>query len=122
MKLQLNKPLCFFDLETTGTDISKDRIVEMAVLKLHPDGKQEKKEWRINPEQHIPNEVAEIHDRVYELGVHQYSFTAHPEGFVFQDSFELAKIPTWIYEIDKHKIKKEIQFTPNKNQLLIKYT
>ena len=61
MKLQLNKPLCFFDLETTGTDISKDRIVEMAVLKLHPDGKQEKKEWRINPEQHIPNEVAEIH-------------------------------------------------------------
>lgn len=43
MKLQLTKPLCFFDLETTGTDISKDRIVEIAVLKLHPDGLQEKK-------------------------------------------------------------------------------
>ena len=70
----------------------------------------------------VLHEVAEIHNRVYELGVHQYSFTADPKGFVFQDSFELAKIPTWIYEIDKHKIKKEIQFTPNKNQLLIKYT
>jgi len=68
------------------------------------------------------HEVAEINDSVYELGVHQYSFTTEPKGFVFQDSFELDKIPTWIYEIDKHKIKKEIQFTPNKNQLLIKYT
>ena len=68
------------------------------------------------------HEVAEINDSVYELGVHQYSFTTEPKGFVFQDSFELDKIPTWIYEIDKHKIKKEIQFTPNKNQLLIRYT
>jgi DNA polymerase-3 subunit epsilon len=42
MKLQLTKPLCFFDLETTGTNISKDRIVEIAILKLHPDGSQEK--------------------------------------------------------------------------------
>ena len=41
MKLQLTKPLCFFDLETTGTDISKDRIVEIAILKLHPDGSKE---------------------------------------------------------------------------------
>ena len=68
------------------------------------------------------HEVVEINDSVYELGAHQYSFTTEPKGFVFQDSFELDKIPTWIYEIDKHKIKKEIQFTPNKNQLLIKYT
>ena len=43
MKLQLSIPLCFFDLETTGTDISKDRIVEIAILKLHPDGTQDRK-------------------------------------------------------------------------------
>ena len=43
MKLQITKPLCFFDLETTGTDISKDRIVEIAVLKLYPDGSPRKK-------------------------------------------------------------------------------
>ncbi|MGY8966825.1 MAG: 3'-5' exonuclease, partial [Flavobacteriales bacterium] len=60
MKLQLSIPLCFFDLETTGTDISKDRIVEIAILKLHPDGTQDKKEWRINPEQSIPPEVTAV--------------------------------------------------------------
>ena len=60
MKLQLAKPLCFFDLETTGTNISKDRIVEIAILKLHPDGTHEKMEKRINPEIQIPPEVSEI--------------------------------------------------------------
>ena len=49
MKLELTKPLCFFDLETTGTAIAKDRIVEMAVLKVHPNGTREMKEWRVNP-------------------------------------------------------------------------
>ena len=61
MKLQLTKPLCFFDLETTGTDISNDRIVEIAILKLHPNGTQEKMEKRINPEIQIPFEVSQIH-------------------------------------------------------------
>ena len=61
MKLQLHKPLCFFDLETTGTDISKDRIVEIAVLKLHPDGTKETLELRVNPEMPIPPEVAAVH-------------------------------------------------------------
>mgnify|MGYP003325926081 CR=1 FL=1 len=61
MKLKLTRPLCFFDLETTGTAISKDRIVEMAVLKLHPDGTRGKKEWRVNPGQPIPEEASNIH-------------------------------------------------------------
>jgi len=57
MKLQLTKPLCFFDLETTGTDISKDRIVEIAILKLHPDGSKETLEARVNPEMPIPASI-----------------------------------------------------------------
>jgi len=61
MKLELTKALCFFDLETTGTAISKDRIVEMAVLKLHPDGTKEIKQWRVNPEQPIPEEASSVH-------------------------------------------------------------
>jgi len=61
MNLQLTKPLCFFDLETTGTDISKDRIVEIAILKLHPDGSKETLETMLNPEMPIPFEVSEIH-------------------------------------------------------------
>ena len=61
MKFELTKALCFFDLETTGTAISKDRIVEMAVLKLHPDGTKETKQWRVNPEQPIPEEASSVH-------------------------------------------------------------
>ena len=61
MNLNLSKPLCFFDLETTGINISKDRIVEIAILKVHPNGKEESKTWLVNPEMKIPQEVIEIH-------------------------------------------------------------
>lgn len=61
MKLNLNKPICFFDLETTGINISKDRIVEISILKIHPDGKEESKTWLVNPEMKIPAEVTAIH-------------------------------------------------------------
>ena len=61
MKLKIERPLCFFDLETTGINITNDRIVEMAILKLHPDEKIEKQVWLVNPEMQIPLEVSEIH-------------------------------------------------------------
>jgi DNA polymerase-3 subunit epsilon len=61
MKLNLTKPICFFDLETTGTNISKDRIVEISVLKVFPDGKEESNTWLVNPEMKIPKEVIAIH-------------------------------------------------------------
>ena len=61
MKLQLKRPIVFFDLETTGTDVAKDRIVEISILKLHPDGKKEVKTRRVNPEMPIPVGSSEIH-------------------------------------------------------------
>lgn len=61
MQLNLNKPICFFDLETTGINISKDRIVEISILKVYPDGKEESKTWLVNPEMPIPPEVTAIH-------------------------------------------------------------
>ncbi|WP_418603955.1 exonuclease domain-containing protein [Hwangdonia sp.] len=61
MQLNLTKPICFFDLETTGVNISKDRIVEIAILKVYPNGKEESKTWLVNPEMPIPKEVTEIH-------------------------------------------------------------
>jgi len=61
MQLNLNKPICFFDLETTGINISKDRVVEISILKIHQDGKEESKTWRVNPEMKIPAEVIAIH-------------------------------------------------------------
>jgi DNA polymerase-3 subunit epsilon len=61
MKLNLTRPLAFFDLEATGTNIGIDRIVEMSVIKLHPDGSEEVKTWRFNPGIPIPLEVSLIH-------------------------------------------------------------
>ncbi len=61
MKLKLKNPLVVFDLETTGVDISKDRIVEISILKVHPDGLEETRTRRINPEMPIPIEASEVH-------------------------------------------------------------
>jgi DNA polymerase-3 subunit epsilon len=54
MQLNLKKPICFFDLETTGVSITSDRIVEISILKVFPNGKEEKKTWLVNPEMPIP--------------------------------------------------------------------
>ncbi len=61
MQLNLSKPICFFDLETTGINISKDRIVEISILKVHPNGKEETYTKRVNPEMKIPAEVTLVH-------------------------------------------------------------
>lgn len=61
MKLNLKNPIVFFDLETTGTNINADRIVEICYLKVHPNGNEESKTLRINPEMHIPESSSEIH-------------------------------------------------------------
>jgi len=61
MKLNLKRPLAFFDLEATGTHIGADRIVEISVIKLNPDGSEEVKTWRVHPEMPIPLESSLIH-------------------------------------------------------------
>ncbi|MCF6183558.1 MAG: 3'-5' exonuclease [Bacteroidales bacterium] len=61
MKLDLKKPIAFFDLETTGVDVSKDRIVEIAILKINPNQSTESKTMRINPTIPIPKEASKIH-------------------------------------------------------------
>lgn len=61
MKLNLKKPLIFFDLETTGLNIMTDRIVEIAYLKVYPNGNEESKKLRINPGRPIPAESTVIH-------------------------------------------------------------
>jgi len=61
MKLNLKIPLCFFDLETTGTNISQDRIIEIAVLKLMPNGEVLEKYNLVNPTIPIPPDSSAIH-------------------------------------------------------------
>ncbi|MDO4225031.1 MAG: exonuclease domain-containing protein [Bergeyella zoohelcum] len=61
MNLKLHKPLCTFDLETTGTNIGKDRIVEICILKVYPDASRESRTWRVNPEMPVPKEASLVH-------------------------------------------------------------
>ena len=60
MKLNLTKPLIVFDLETTGLDLVKDRIIQISYIKVYPDGKEERQNFFINPEKPIPAEVAQL--------------------------------------------------------------
>jgi len=89
MQLNLNKSICFFDLETTGINITKDRIVEISILKVNPDGSEEKKTWLVNPEMQIPPQVVAVHGITNEKVANEPTFN------------ELAKeINTWIKDSD----------------------
>jgi DNA polymerase-3 subunit epsilon len=61
MELHLTKPIVFFDLETTGINIATDRIVEISILKVYPNGNKESKTWLVNPEKEITAESISIH-------------------------------------------------------------
>ena len=61
MQLNLKNPLVFFDLETTGIDTATDRIVEISYLKVFPNGTEESKTMRVNPEVGIPESATAVH-------------------------------------------------------------
>ena len=61
LKLNLKRPLAFFDLESTGVDFAKDRIVEISILRFNPDGNKINKTWRLNPTIPIPIEASQVH-------------------------------------------------------------
>lgn len=74
MNLNLNKPLCFFDLETTGVNVASDRIVEISILKVFPNGNRESYTWRVNPEMPIPKQVSAIHGITDEMVANEPTF------------------------------------------------
>ena len=91
MNLQLKRPLVFFDLETTGINISKDRIVEIALLKILPDGNKESKKLLVNPEIPIPKEVTKVHGIDDEKVANQPNFkTLAPQIEKFIEGCDLA--------------------------------
>lgn len=74
MNLNIEKPIAFFDLETTGVNVSQDRIVEISILKIAPDGSKESFTKRVNPTIPIPIETSEIHG-IYDIDVeNEYTF------------------------------------------------
>ncbi len=68
MNINLTRPIAFFDLESTGVDVSKDRIVEISIQKLMPNGGKETFTKRVNPEMPIPIEASEVHG-IYDFDV-----------------------------------------------------
>lgn len=60
MKLNLTRPLIVFDLETTGLDFIRDRIIQISYIKVSPDGTEERENIFVNPEKPIPHEVVEL--------------------------------------------------------------
>ena len=60
MKLNLQKPLVIFDLETTGLDLVKDRVIQISYIKVYPDGHEERGDELVNPEKTIPDEVVAL--------------------------------------------------------------
>jgi len=82
MELKIKKPLVFFDLEATGTNVASDRIVEICVLKIMPDGSEEIRTRRINPTIPIPAEASAIHG-IYDADVKdQPSFRMIAKGLL----------------------------------------
>ncbi len=69
MKLNLKNPIVFFDLETTGTNINSDRIVEICYLKVYPNGNEESIEMRINSETPIPAEASAVLHGIYDADI-----------------------------------------------------
>ena len=61
MELKLTRPICFFDLETTGIEVAKDRIVEISIFKVFPNGNKESKTWLVNPTIPIPAATTTVH-------------------------------------------------------------
>ena len=81
MNMPLERPIVFIDLETTGVNPSHDRIVEITVLKVRPDGSEEEKTVRVNPEMAIPSGATRVH------GIADYdvaglpAFSQYAKGF-----------------------------------------
>ena len=91
MKINLSRPLAFFDLETTGTNIATDRIVEISILKILPDQTKEVYTKRVNPTVLIPAQASEVH------GIYDKDVAAEPsfeylaqEVYDFLDDCDLA--------------------------------
>lgn len=122
MKLNLRRPLAFFDLETTGVNVASDRIVELSVLKVLPDGSQELKTQRINPGIPIPLESSVIHG-IYEEDIKDMpTFSQYGRTLVqFLDKCDLAGYNSNKFDIPvlmEEFLRAEIEFDLSNRKLI----
>jgi len=88
MELKLKRPLVVFDLESTGLNITEDRIIELSYVKVYPDGHEESKTYRFNPQKVIPQQAIDVHHITNEELEHEPTFKerAHDIARVFEGS------------------------------------
>jgi len=100
MELSLKRPICFFDLEATGVSVTQDRIVEISILKVFPNGNRESKTWLVNPGMQMSEEVMAIHGISNEKVANEPSFKelAHRVLDMIKDS-DLAGYNSNRYDI-----------------------
>lgn len=100
MKLKLKRPLCFIDIEGTGVNPETDRIVELSVTKLFPDGTRENKTRRFNPQIEIPVGAIEIHGITNEMVVNEKPFSYTAKGLLkFLDDCDIAGFASNRYDV-----------------------
>lgn len=91
MKFSLKRPIVFFDIESTGLSIIRDRIVEISLLKVHPEGHEEKRTYLLNPTVPISEEASRIHGISNEQVKDQPTFAERgAEIFEFLDGADLG--------------------------------
>ena len=83
MRVNLDRPICFFDLETTGAKVGKDRIVEIAILRVDTNNQESQKVWRINPEMDISPQATQVHGISNQMVEKEPNFT-HYSNEIYQ--------------------------------------
>ena len=83
MRVKLDRPICFFDLETTGAKVGKDRIVEIAILRVDINNQETQKVWRINPEMDISFQATQVHGISNQMVEKEPNF-AHYSNEIYQ--------------------------------------
>ena len=83
MRVKLDRPICFFDLETTGAKVGKDRIVEIAILRVDINNQESQKVWRINPEMNISFQATQVHGISNQMVEKEPNF-AHYSNEIYQ--------------------------------------
>ena len=88
MELNLKRPLVVFDIESTGLNITEDRIIELSYVKVYPDGHEESNTFRFNPERVIPQQAIDVHGITNEDMKDEPTFKerAHDIAHVFEGS------------------------------------
>ncbi len=91
MRVKLDRPICFFDLETTGAKVGKDRIVEIAILRVDTNNQESQKVWRINPEMDISPQATQVHGISNQMVEKEPNFTYYSnEIYQFIKGCDLA--------------------------------